>query len=301
MSKNKNIAENYISFPRLQPYLSVCEENIEKALRLYQINMKLGASFLPLMSILEVSMRNAIDRELQSHFGCQDWWDKLIILLQNKKDIEIEKLKKEYGRLPSGYTHSLESVLGQLKGSKSSIIKEKKKEIKRGIRIHYRKKDLFKNKNELEQLSFLNQKLKDEIERNPIMPSHSHLVSSANFSLWTSMFEKEPFKANRGKLIQIFTNRQGVNLKEIRSMLEDIRLFRNRIAHNEPLFFKKGKLDLSRVIVMNNNLIKLLDMLDEDIKVFSQETMTIYNNINSIEEFIEHLSAVGLSNKIADK
>ena len=68
--KIRNIMDNfedirgYISNPRLSPYLDYCESNKMKALILYQMNLRLSAAFLPIISMLEVALRNAIDSRM---------------------------------------------------------------------------------------------------------------------------------------------------------------------------------------------------------------------------------------------
>lgn len=63
----------YISDARLQNYLDVCDANYKKALKLYQANMKLSQSFYPLLSLVEVILRNALNNELTKHFNDENW------------------------------------------------------------------------------------------------------------------------------------------------------------------------------------------------------------------------------------
>lgn len=63
----------YISDARLQNYLDVCDSNYQKALKLYQANMKLSQSFYPLLSLVEVILRNALNNELTKHFNDENW------------------------------------------------------------------------------------------------------------------------------------------------------------------------------------------------------------------------------------
>jgi hypothetical protein len=68
--------------------------------------------------------------------------------------------------------------------------------------------------------------------------THDRLVSSLTLGVWTFMFSKNCYKNSGKTLLQIFPNKTfGLNQKEIYSDLDKIRIFRNRIAHHEPLCF----------------------------------------------------------------
>ena len=64
--------KKYISAPRLHKYETVCSSN-KQALKLYQTNLRLSQAFYPLLSLLEVVLRNAIDFELTRHFNDNNW------------------------------------------------------------------------------------------------------------------------------------------------------------------------------------------------------------------------------------
>ncbi len=73
MSVDLENIRKYISDARLQNYLFVCQNNYPKTLKLYQANMRLSQSFYPLLSLVEVILRNALNNELTSYFGDKDW------------------------------------------------------------------------------------------------------------------------------------------------------------------------------------------------------------------------------------
>lgn len=62
----------YISAPRLHKYEVVCSSN-KQALKLYQANLRVSQAFYPLLSLLEVVLRNAIDHEFTTHFNDNNW------------------------------------------------------------------------------------------------------------------------------------------------------------------------------------------------------------------------------------
>lgn len=64
--------KKYISAPRLHKYETVCSSN-KQALKLYQTNLRLSQAFYPLLSLLEVVLRNATDHEFTKYFGDNNW------------------------------------------------------------------------------------------------------------------------------------------------------------------------------------------------------------------------------------
>ncbi|MDR0794024.1 MAG: hypothetical protein LBE82_12005 [Chitinophagaceae bacterium] len=68
--------------------------------------------------------------------------------------------------------------------------------------------------------------------------THDKLVASLSLSLWIFMFSRTCYKNSGKTLLQIFPNKtHGLNQRDIYADLDKIRLFRNRIAHHEPLCF----------------------------------------------------------------
>jgi hypothetical protein len=64
------------------------------------------------------------------------------------------------------------------------------------------------------------------------------VVASVSFGFWTYMFTKVPFRLGGQSLLQIFSARQsGLGQKAIFKELQQIKAFRNRIAHHEPICF----------------------------------------------------------------
>jgi hypothetical protein len=52
------------------------------------------------------------------------------------------------------------------------------------------------------------------------------------------MFNKIPFNAGGKKILEVFPNKQvGLGQKAVYNELQDIKQFRNRIAHHEPICF----------------------------------------------------------------
>lgn len=57
------------SAARLERYVEACKGNWEEALTLYRANIRLSSSLLAILSIFEVTLRNAIDAHYSARFG----------------------------------------------------------------------------------------------------------------------------------------------------------------------------------------------------------------------------------------
>ncbi|HEY4652437.1 MAG TPA: hypothetical protein VIG72_13530 [Pontibacter sp.] len=63
----------HLSFPRLSKYLHISKGNKQIAIQLYKQNIRVSKAFLPLLSTLEVVLRNGINEALSAHFSDPDW------------------------------------------------------------------------------------------------------------------------------------------------------------------------------------------------------------------------------------
>jgi hypothetical protein len=63
-----------LSEARLAPYLVECGRDVAAAWRLYMWNIGISVAFYPLLHFVEITLRNALHRELSAQFGRADWW-----------------------------------------------------------------------------------------------------------------------------------------------------------------------------------------------------------------------------------
>ncbi len=72
--------------------------------------------------------------------------------------------------------------------------------------------------------------------------SQGKIIADLNLGFWTELFELRPYKILQGSPIQIFSNLPtGSNRSSINQKLIQIRNFRNRVYHNEPIIFDKDQ------------------------------------------------------------
>ncbi len=64
---------SHLSSARINRYLIATGNNNSRATKLYKHNLRVSQSFLPVISILEVVIRNNINTILTSHFTDSDW------------------------------------------------------------------------------------------------------------------------------------------------------------------------------------------------------------------------------------
>lgn len=72
MAFDYSVITKFISAARLHKYESVSNSN-KQALKLYHANLRLSQAFYPLLSLLEVMIRNAIDVEFTRYFNDNNW------------------------------------------------------------------------------------------------------------------------------------------------------------------------------------------------------------------------------------
>lgn len=78
--------------------------------------------------------------------------------------------------------------------------------------------------------------------------TNDRVVSSVSFGFWTHLFTRQPFRRGGQNLLRIFPNRTiGLGQRAIFNELQEIKTFRNRIAHHEAICFdNKGRIDMTR-------------------------------------------------------
>jgi len=68
--------------------------------------------------------------------------------------------------------------------------------------------------------------------------TNDRVVSSVTFGFWTHLFSRRPFALGGQSILQIFPERtKGLGQRAIYNELQDIKTFRNRIAHHEAICF----------------------------------------------------------------
>lgn len=74
MANDKFFFEKVFSTKRMERYFSLYPNDEAKAIRHYQCNLQLSEAFYVSLSVFEVTLRNALCRELQTMTGREDWY-----------------------------------------------------------------------------------------------------------------------------------------------------------------------------------------------------------------------------------
>jgi hypothetical protein len=67
--------EGSISRDRLAPYLRARTNNLSSAIKLHEANVHLSVILFGVIHGLEISLRNAVHRELTIHLGDERWFE----------------------------------------------------------------------------------------------------------------------------------------------------------------------------------------------------------------------------------
>lgn len=68
-----NTFEKALSKPRIERFLTACNGDKRKALRLYRLNIRLSQSFYSIIGLFEISLRNAIDSHYKLVLSDPEW------------------------------------------------------------------------------------------------------------------------------------------------------------------------------------------------------------------------------------
>jgi len=188
------IAELEILFSekRLQTYYRLLNGDKEKALVYYLLNIEISKSFYPLLSTVEIILRNAIHNSCSTHFGTDKWF------------------------LNSG----IPSIDDRIEKASKKIISRKQE------------------------------------------PTPDLLVAELTLGFWTSLFHKRYARYFWKPLMHSFPclPTELKHRDKISYQLEQIRKFRNRIFHYEPVCN-----DLSTLRKNHAAVLSILNWLNKDI------------------------------------
>ncbi len=190
---------------RISRYSAATQHDCNKTIMLYEENLKIGQAFMPLLSVLEVVLRNKLYEEI-SLFSKDKYW----IIDPN------HVFRKSW----------------------------------------YLSKEVTKQENDC----------KTKLDKNKFC---NHIVSSVTFGFWVEFFTKYTFKLLRGRPIKIFRRLPaGYNSARIHKRLNEIREFRNRLYHNEPIIFNARIVDFGGCEKIHDDILEILKLLDTDLLNF---------------------------------
>lgn len=190
--------EKLFSEKRLSTYYNMFPSGKEKAIEYYMLNTQVAESFYPLLSNLEIILRNSIYTSFCKHFKSDDWF--------------------------SGLTQP--ELLDQVNIAKRKILA-------------------------------VNNQIKSD-----------KLVSELTFGFWTTLFNKQYAKYFWKPLMYAFPLLDAHNKRrdKISFKLNQVRKFRNRIFHYEPICN-----DLTALVVNHKNILEILNWINADIENWTKQ------------------------------
>lgn len=118
--------------------------------------------------------------------------------------------------------------------------------------------------------------------------SSGKVISEQTFSFWTDLFEIYHYRLLKGKPIQIFTELPcGYGRKQIKDHLDNIRRFRNRINHNEPICFKGNKADMAAMLTVYQSIIDILTWIEPALLQFSADLNNVLETVSAANAIVE--------------
>lgn len=110
------------------------------------------------------------------------------------------------------------------------------------------------------------QKAENRLQKAGIPITSGKIIAEQTLGFWTDLFEVHHYRLLKGKPIQIFhTLPTGYGRKEVNEKLAEIRRFRNRINHNEPICFNGHHVDFSKALDVHCSIMNLLNWIDPQI------------------------------------
>ncbi len=102
-SVSRDSLERALSPERLKPYLADADGDLELAWKFYRWNLRLVGALMPLISDVEVTLRNTIHRQLTDQFGTPAWWTSPKLLLDDDtREMISDVVRKHSKKLGKG-------------------------------------------------------------------------------------------------------------------------------------------------------------------------------------------------------
>lgn len=244
MEKSLSKVVDLISSERLNSYEQVFGTNSKnELLGVYLWNIHISALFFKLSTILEVSLRNSMHNAFTTKMG-KTWW-------QNSKLHYLSYSATPDHKVPE----VISSVRGYFKSARSSVIRNKK----------------------------------ERYSIESYVPKDSEVISTTVFYVWELLLDKEfvgnnlIWPSNLSKVFKGWPKDKNASelLQILRDDLKNIRDFRNRISHNEPIWKAYGVTDESLAI---DYLLKKLTTMENILNIISPDKRNFIDAKGLIKE-----------------
>lgn len=122
-----------------------------------------------------------------------------------------------------------------------------------------------------------------KLTRRGIPITSGKIISDQTFGFWIALFLAHHYSLIGGQPIQIFVNKPTVEDRaSLYSKLDDIRNFRNRVNHCEPLCFNGNNIDCSKTLDIRAKLYDLINWIEPELVPFFESIDNVQNKVNNI-------------------
>lgn len=127
------------------------------------------------------------------------------------------------------------------------------------------------------------QKSEDKLNRRLIPITSGKIISDQTFGFWLAFFLPHHYSLVGGQPIHIFEHKPPIEDRaSIYSKLDEIRSFRNRVNHCEPICFSGHNIDCSEAVEIRTKLYNLIEWIDPKLIPFFEKVDNIQSKVNNI-------------------
>jgi len=127
------------------------------------------------------------------------------------------------------------------------------------------------------------QKSEDKLARRGIPVTSGKIIADQTFGFWIAFFLSHHYSLVGGQHIHIFVHKPvSENRASIYDKLNEIKNFRNRVNHCEPICFNGHKIDCSYALSVRDKMYDLIQWTDPDLVPFFENMDNIPNKTKSI-------------------
>lgn len=129
-------------------------------------------------------------------------------------------------------------------------------------------------------------KTENKLRQRGIPITSGKIISDQNFGFWIALFLRHHYSLISGQPIHIFASKpKSEDRASIYSKLDDLRNFRNRVNHCEPLCFVGNDIDCSEVQRIRTKLYQLIEWIEP-------ELVSFFENIDNIPNKVDHIMRI---------
>ena len=122
------------------------------------------------------------------------------------------------------------------------------------------------------------------IQRKGGTATAGKIIAEQSFGFWTSLFEPHHFRLIGGAPLKCFTKKPPhVNRSILATKLDEVRSFRNRVYHNEPICFSGAQINFSGTNAIMQDIYDMLNWMDPELTVFVSQFDEVERQFRELE------------------